>query len=316
MDCFPIISKTSAYKIFAGDIDAGTLSHAYLFISDDNDMVDDYTKVFVKLLANNSSKYDNTTRISKLIDKNAHIDTMFFPKEDKLRKDDIEEILSTVQVKSYEGGRKIYVLNRFNELQGLMQNKLLKTLEEPPEGVTLILSCTNTFSILSTVLSRVKKIEISNFKNDDIKDFLVDNNYNIENIDKVILNADNKVGNAIKLLENDDNTTIQANVYYVLENLKSSRDIHKFLPYISKDNVLEFTNLLLFTILEVLKQKQTNSVAKKNIEISKQYSNGALIYISERVKELLKQKFYNGSYMSIVDGIMFSILEGKHKWQK
>ena len=62
-----------------------------------------------------------------------------------------------------EGEKKVFVVCDFAEATPASQNKLLKLLEEPPEGVVFLLGATTAFPVLSTVLSRVEKLEISPF---------------------------------------------------------------------------------------------------------------------------------------------------------
>ena len=48
------------------------------------------------------------------------------------------------------------------------QNKLLKTLEEPPKNVHILLGATSEYPLLATLKSRVKKLEIPPFDNQTI----------------------------------------------------------------------------------------------------------------------------------------------------
>ena len=50
--------------------------------------------------------------------------------------------------------------------------------------------------------------------------------------------------------------------------------------------------------------------------ISNTYSYGALIYMVEKFIELERLVNFNLNVNAVADGIIFGILEGKHKWQK
>jgi DNA polymerase III delta prime subunit len=72
---------------------------------------------------------------------------------------DCEELISKSNLKSFSDGEKVFVCI-FNTISIEAQNKLLKTIEEPPKGVRFFLiSPQNTF--LPTVLSRSKLILLS-----------------------------------------------------------------------------------------------------------------------------------------------------------
>ena len=48
------------------------------------------------------------------------------------------------------------------------QNKILKTIEEPPENTYFILAGNSNSKLLPTILSRVKQIELDEIKSEDI----------------------------------------------------------------------------------------------------------------------------------------------------
>jgi len=71
-----------------------------------------------------------------------------------LRVEDVEALQEAMALKAREGGRRVYILSPAETLTPQAQNKLLKTLEEPPDGAVLILLAARTAPLLPTVLSR------------------------------------------------------------------------------------------------------------------------------------------------------------------
>lgn len=63
-------------------------------------------------------------------------------------------LLEEVALAPIRGSRKVYILTRAEQLRANTANALLKTLEEPPEGVTFILLGTSSEAILPTIVSR------------------------------------------------------------------------------------------------------------------------------------------------------------------
>jgi len=72
--------------------------------------------------------------------------------------DQIRELTHDAALAPHEGTRKFYVLLAADQLGGAAANALLKTLEEPPEGVTFILIAHSLSSLLPTVLSRCQVV--------------------------------------------------------------------------------------------------------------------------------------------------------------
>ena len=77
-----------------------------------------------------------------------------------LKVEDVEQLQQAMTNRAYEGGRRVYVLRSAHLLTPQAQNKLLKTLEEPPDGVTLMLLVEHTAPLLPTVISRCQQIRM------------------------------------------------------------------------------------------------------------------------------------------------------------
>ena len=153
-----LIQSTNAYKQLQADIRGGALHHAYLLLFDDARNLRFALKSFAKLL------FRADARVSGLIDSESFADCLFFPERDKkFMVDDAERVSEEATLQPVEGEKKAFVIGDFAEANVASQNKLLKLLEEPPASVCFLLGATTRFSVLPTVLSRVKILEIPPF---------------------------------------------------------------------------------------------------------------------------------------------------------
>lgn len=73
---------------------------------------------------------------------------------DSNKKQDIDEILTEASSMSFDGNWRVYILDECHMMTSSAQNRLLKTLEEPPEKVLMILCTTNPEKLLDTIVSR------------------------------------------------------------------------------------------------------------------------------------------------------------------
>lgn len=73
---------------------------------------------------------------------------------DSNKKQDIEDLLEEASLPSFDGNWKIYIFDECHMMTQSAQNRLLKTLEEPPERVLMILCTTNPEKLLDTIISR------------------------------------------------------------------------------------------------------------------------------------------------------------------
>lgn len=79
-------------------------------------------------------------------------------KNESIKIDEIREMQAKIIEKPITSKKKIYLINNAENMTKEAQNSLLKTLEEPPEFVTIILVVNNENTILTTIKSRCSKI--------------------------------------------------------------------------------------------------------------------------------------------------------------
>lgn len=73
-----------------------------------------------------------------------------------------ENVTDTVSVRPYEAEYKIYAILHAEAMNQQAQNAILKTLEEPPQYVVILLLTANRNVFLPTILSRVIEIRAGN----------------------------------------------------------------------------------------------------------------------------------------------------------
>lgn len=113
--------------------------------------------------------YDNREEweesVHKRVSNNEHPDLIFI-KPDKPEDNPTtvsvnnirNNVNNTVAIRPYEAMYKVYLIEHAECMNQQAQNALLKTLEEPPEYVVIILLATNSDAFLPTILSRVIEI--------------------------------------------------------------------------------------------------------------------------------------------------------------
>ena len=73
---------------------------------------------------------------------------------------DVEGMISRAMQRSYTGNRLFMVVANADSMTLRAQNRLLKTLEEPPGGVTIILLAENAESLVQTIRSRCQLLKM------------------------------------------------------------------------------------------------------------------------------------------------------------
>ena len=108
-----------------------------------------------------------------------------------------------------ESEHKVYIIDDAETMTAEAQNSLLKILEEPPTGVTIILLARECDRILTTIKSRVQYIAMTRFSDDELKKNVLDNipeakqlySTSPEQFAGIIIAADGRIGRAAELFD-------------------------------------------------------------------------------------------------------------------
>ena len=154
--------------------------------------------------------------------------------------DDAAAFIQRLRLGSY-GPHLVGIIDNADMLSDIIQNKLLKTLEEPEEGTVIILVTNNIENLLLTVRSRCGKIRISDDESEDGKikteDFAVEHFYAFRNaVDKKIKSQEDAIA-LLSAMEDDcreamvggDKSTAFAQSIELIEQTRS--DIYRGMKY-------------------------------------------------------------------------------------
>lgn len=140
-----------------------------------------------------------------------------------------EQLIDTVDIKPYEGGYKVYVMPEADKMTVQAQNALLKTLEEPPEYVIILLLVNDDRKLLDTVRSRTIKENLRPLTDATIRDYLKDK-YDISEdmTDICVAFSKGNLGKAIELAQSETFTEWYHRVMKILKTLRDmdSTDMH------------------------------------------------------------------------------------------
>lgn len=143
----------------------GGASHAYLLHGPAGAGKRAVARAFAaELLAQAAAEADAAdTRRRALLDPSPHPDLVWVAPEGLQHR--VEEIRDRVirmsSRRPFEGGRRVFVIEQAEAMRDEAQNALLKTLEEPPDFVHLILISQAIEEVLPTVRSRCQQIEFA-----------------------------------------------------------------------------------------------------------------------------------------------------------
>lgn len=298
------------------------LPHAIVFLSVDEMALSEASTYFCKLILCDD---ENSDLISKKIEHKNHADILFFPQEkDVISVDEMLKIVEEAYVCPYESNSKIFVLNNFENTSVLAQNKLLKTLEEPPQNVYFVLNVKNEQLVLPTIMSRCQKIYLPKFDNQKIQESLSEFNLTDEQKQDIISYANGAMKKAKDFALKENFFEILAFCFELLKNYKTSSKaiLYAKTLYSLKDDFLLFLNLFNKILEDVIYFKLgLNFLIKNNQRLSdyeviaKEYKINALTEISKSLSLINEKLKRNCNQNIIIDNFLMKILEEKTKWQ-
>jgi DNA polymerase-3 subunit delta' len=104
----------------------------------------------------------------------SHSDFVTFPPEGPLRQISIQQmrlLKERAQFKPLKGNRRVFLIDQLDRAGEQAANSLLKTLEEPPDHLILIITAENAHDLLPTIRSRAVPLYLAPLQPDEMREF-------------------------------------------------------------------------------------------------------------------------------------------------
>jgi hypothetical protein len=252
--------------------------------------------------------------VCKLIGEESYADCTFYPREGaKILTADIDDLLSQTYIKPIENKTRLFVLSNVENMNGAAQNKILKTLEEPPANVCILMGATMDYSLLPTVKSRVKRIDVPPFGDKILKNTLIGEFSDIKKLDKAISAGGGRLSEIVRVYNDNSVEKVTLLCRSVLTEMRSSKDVVRFSAKIDQENIAQFITEMKVEVMRVAKLKLAGLL---NDPVLNEYPIGALMAIEDLLSSKERAVNFNSNVQMMVDSILFGILEEKHKWLK
>lgn len=142
-------------------IKANTVMHSYMFIGTSGIGKTLFAKEFVKMILCQSGEDKPCNKCKSCIEliNNNNPDLIEIePENGTIKIEKIRQMQEKVLEKPIISNKKVYVIKDAHLMTKEAQNCLLKTLEEPPSFITIIMTGSNESMFLNTIKSRCMKI--------------------------------------------------------------------------------------------------------------------------------------------------------------
>lgn len=194
-----IIGNTEVKKYLENSVKNNNLVHSYLFLGTNGIGKLLFAKEFAKKILCNSG-HDDDCKCKSCIcfEGNNHPDLYVMNEEETIILiEKVRDLIEQIHKKPIMSEKKVIIINDFDKMKIEGQNCLLKTLEEPPEYVVIILISSNENNIINTIKSRCMAINFKNLTDEELLKYAKEN-LEYETISTSILKSfDGSIRNAI-----------------------------------------------------------------------------------------------------------------------
>ena len=271
-----IIGHEKEKKTIENILKNNTFSHAYLFVGPSGIGKCLFARELAKVLLNTNNL--DTCLDYKYVCKES--DKKEFSVE-RIRK----EVLDDIYIAPAMSDRKVYIIDDGETLNSSSQNALLKTLEEPPQNVHIIIISNSLNTFLPTILSRINVINFNGIESDKLKEY-INKKFDIKLSDNIIDFIDGSIGMATNVIEN--NLLDKLSSVEKLYNLILKKDLSNAL-IIANDGILSDENSLKY--LEFL------------------FNKNKLYHIVKFVEHAYIRLKNNGNYDIVIDNMIIDIID-------
>ena len=292
-----IVGNEHNKKLLESIIDKNKIGHSYIFAGEDSIGKFLFAMEFSKaILCTNNIKPCNKCKSCIEFETMNNPDFgIINPDGNSIKIDQIRELIKKVYEKPIISNKKVFIINNSNLMNQEAQNCLLKTLEEPPEYITIILVSSNSNLFLPTVKSRCSKIIFNKLTSEELKKVLREK-YKLTTVSDLVINiADGSIQKALNIIEKESDYTCINNIYSSIEKISLIDIINSkeqiFKEKETSEEILDYINLILF------------EKAKTNMN----YTN--CIKIIEETKERLKR---NNNFDMTIDNLNMALWEEIH----
>ena len=289
-----------------------TLSHAHLIAGEDGVGKGKLANILAKFILNGDLDREYVDIINYSSEKSS------------FGVDDVRDIIEEVYKKPFEKDKKVIIIHEGNKLTIQAQNALLKTIEEPPKGVYIIILCESLELILDTIKSRCEIYKLKPLTKSELYEYIKIKkfNYDENRIKSSIAFSEGVPGRIDRYFNDDKLRELRNNIVILIKNLNKN-DLEAILQQEEsfsnlKNDKEEVLNIFGLFIRDILINKEIeneefiiNSDKLEDIkELTKEMSFKKLNNMIKTIEEARRNIKSNVSWGMMLRVMLMGFMEG------
>lgn len=274
-----LIGNETVKKLLSNTIEQNKVTHSYLFLGPSGIGKTLFAKEFAKMILGSSEENQP--------------DLIFVEPEDgTIKIEKIRQMQEKILEKPIISSKKVYIIKDADMMTKEAGNCLLKTLEEPPKFITIILVASNESLLLNTIRSRCMKILFHKIEQEPLKKYLEEHHIVEELTLERLKSFDGSIEKALRIEEKKE-------VYDEIQKIFENVEQYRLLDVKDKLEALYKNRDIIYDLLDYINL----------IFIQKATTNTNYITYIETIEEVKKNLKSNSNYDMCIDKILYKIWE-------
>lgn len=312
-----VLKASRAFQLLKRDVDSASLGHAYLLVSPDAEAVKYLFRYVAMAIFCPNDMCGECAECQRILNDNnpdvVHVNLL----GQAVNVDTVDSVLEGVYMRPLFSDKKVYMFYRADLMNARSQNKLLKTLEEPPKGVHFFLGTSNEAAVLDTIKSRTRKVYLEAFPKETLANAVAGVAKTPAQAEVAAVCADGMLSRALEIASSDTYFNLFGEALNMLKTVTRPADVVKILSSeaFTKSGVDAFLNILSVIFRDVmLISTNAELVSSRHVmsdlsELARHYPPCAAASAINSINKAREAAFFNVYGAPLAEKLFFDILE-------
>ena len=323
-----IIGQTDVKRILRETIAGERIGHAYLFYGADGIGRKTVAREFASLIMCTNPTPEGercgsceACVLNRTLTNPDYVFVDVPPQKSTIGVDAVRQMQDDMYTAPLYSKKKVYLINHAEKITPEAQNALLKTLEEPPVYVVILLICSNISLMLDTVKSRVTRVDFARYTNAEIAEALREKKISEEELSVICAYADGLIGRAKSYFEDTDADEIRDHLLRYIESTCTGKTRARIeaADYVIKEEARK--EFVFFTLMSFYRDIAVSCRYGKRVKLQNVKEHGKIFEIGKKIgfykaeacllllDETWKQIIQNVNYKLAVGNMFIKIQE-------
>ena len=235
----------------------------------------------------------------------------------------IREVVSMVNEHGYASSMRIVVIEQAERMNPAAQNALLKTLEEPPEGVMFLIVTQTPGALLPTIVSRCRSVSLHPWPDKTVRRVLEEHGIREDRAAQAVHVSGGSIGRALKMAQDEAywerrrkimdqflNLPDRSSIYGVANEWKDARDQGMELL----EDLEDMVRTMLLVRLGMADRELMKPYPEPFQRMSEEGDTKDFLHLLDSIQNARRKRISQVTWPAVLERLLLDIMEEKTKW--